>query len=271
MNKTGAVEIQAATAFSLQSAVFDQLYSPDPIIQYKRQRVRTHIEKYLQPGSRLLELNCGTGEDALYFAGKGFSIHATDISQGMLDKLEEKKHALSQDITTQICSFNHLEQLHDKGPFDHIFSNFGGLNCTPDLDKVLASLDPLLKPGGAVTLVIISKFCLWETLLLFKGKFATAFRRFFSASGRKAVIEGSSFRCWYYSPAYVRKHISKKYIQVGLEGLCTIVPPSYMEGFAAKHPKLYSRLCKLENRYKDRWPWRVMGDYFIISLKKRPS
>ena len=35
----------AAEAFSRQSGVFDELYSGDAIIQYKRKRVRDHVER----------------------------------------------------------------------------------------------------------------------------------------------------------------------------------------------------------------------------------
>ncbi len=68
-----------------------------------------------------------------------------------------------------------------------IFSNFAGLNCTGKLDQVLLSFDPLLKPGGLVTLVLLPPFCVWETALVLKGKFKTAFRRFFSKKGVKSA------------------------------------------------------------------------------------
>src|ERR1700750_557080 len=83
-------EINAARAFSKQSVLFDELYGNDTIVQYKRERVRSHINSFLAPGSHLLELNAGTGEDAVYFAETGHTVHATDISKGMLDQLSEK-------------------------------------------------------------------------------------------------------------------------------------------------------------------------------------
>src|SRR5262249_8199685 len=151
-------------------------------------------------GGKILELNAGTGEDAIYFARHGHSVHATDISQGMQEKLSEKilSASLTDKVTFELCSFTQLENLENKGPYDFIFSNFAGLNCTKELGKVLRSFSPLLDPGGIVTLVMLPKFCLWETLLFLKGRFGTAFRRFFATSGRRAHIEGEYFRCWYY-------------------------------------------------------------------------
>jgi len=76
-------EQAAEKAFSKQSAIFDEIYSSNIIIQYKRQRVRDHLEQFLKPNSKILELNAGTGEDAVWFGKHGHTVHATDISKGM--------------------------------------------------------------------------------------------------------------------------------------------------------------------------------------------
>jgi ubiquinone/menaquinone biosynthesis C-methylase UbiE len=264
-------ELKTAEAFSRQSAVFDKEYCGNTIIKYKRQRVREHVLSFLSPPASILELNSGTGEDALFFAEKGFSVHATDVSEGMQKRLKEKladSHH-GDNVTAELCSFTELQMLQQKGPFELVFSNFGGLNCTGELKDVLLSLSPLIKPGGMITLVIISKFCLWEILLFFKGQFKTATRRLFSAKGRKAHIEGVNFKCWYYSPGFIINSLKDQFELVRLEGLCTIVPPSYVELFAEKHPKTYIRLVNLENKLSGRRPWRNIGDYFIISLRKK--
>ncbi len=257
-------------AFTRQSAVFDELYSGDTIINYKRERVREHVLKYLAPGASILELNAGTGEDAIFFAQNAFKVHATDLSAGMQQELKKKveKKQLDSLISTEICSYTSLDELKNKGPYDLIFSNFAGLNCTGDLDKVLASFNGLLNPGGLVTLVILPKFCLWETLLVFKGKFRIAFRRFFSKKGRKANVEGTGFKCWYYNPSYIVKRLKSNFRVLSIEGLCTTVPPSYIEGFAEKHPRAFKFLKEKEEKLKSRRPWKYIGDYYIISLRK---
>jgi ubiquinone/menaquinone biosynthesis C-methylase UbiE len=261
----------AEAAFSNQSVVFDELYSGDTIIGYKRKRVRDHILQHLKPGAQILELNSGTGEDALFFAQKGFKVHATDISKGMQQQLREKviKNGMQHAVSNELCSYTQLEQLNNKGPYDLIFSNFAGLNCTGELDKVLRLFSDLLNPGGMVTLVVLPTFCLWETLLIFKGKFKTAFRRFFSSKGRKAHVEGVYFDCFYYNPSYIKKRLRDNFDLLSVEGLCTIVPPSYIEGFAEKHLRAYKIMTRWEDRLKTTWPFKYMGDYYIISLRKR--
>ena len=264
-------EQKAASAFSKQAKAFDKLYSGNTIIRYKRKRVRDHISQYLLPNSHILELNCGTGDDAIWFAENGHHVHATDLSNGMIEILKQKisEQKLEERISYEKCSFTTLNQLRNKGPYDVIFSNFAGLNCTGELNKVLQCFYPLLKPGGIITLVILPRFCLWEFLFLFRGKFKTAFRRFFSSKGKNANIEGESFRCWYYNPSYVIRQLANEFDLSGLEGLCTLVPPSYIENFAEKHPALYRRLVLQEEKWKKKWPWKYIGDYYIISFRKK--
>lgn len=263
-------EKAAAVAFSRQAAMFDELYAGDTIIKYKRKRVRDHVLQFLKPNSTILELNAGTGEDAIFFAQQGHTVHATDISETMQTKLKEKarQHGLQMRISEEACSFHQLDFLSNRGPYDLIFSNFAGLNCTNNLSTVLHSFESLLKPGGYVTLVILPKFCLWEFLLFLKGKFKTAFRRFSGKKGTKAHIEGEYFRCWYYNPSFIKNQLKKSFTVIKLEGLCSIVPPSYIVGFAEKYPKTYNRLVQFENKWKAAWPWKLIGDYYVITLQK---
>lgn len=266
-------EQSAAAAFSEQSAIFDELYASNLIVDYKRRRVRAHVLQWLPPQSNILELNSGTGQDALFFASLGHHVHATDISGGMQSVLKKKVSQLQAQhcISTERCSFTELQQLKSRGPYDLIFSNFAGLNCTGELNKVIHEFDSLLKPGGMATMVLLPGFCTWESLLLFRGKLKTATRRWFSSKGVKAHIEGHYFTCWYYPTRSVLKMLPENFEVLGLEGLCTIVPPSYIEGFGNRYPRLFRWLCAKEDQLKSSWPFRSTGDYYILTIRKRIS
>ena len=61
----------------------------------------------------------------------------------------------------------------------------------------------------------------------------------------------------------------KGFKMLNQEGLCSIVPPSYMENFGLKYPGLFSWLKNKEDKNKNAWPWRNIGDYYIISFEKK--
>ncbi|MFZ1827096.1 MAG: class I SAM-dependent methyltransferase [Chitinophagales bacterium] len=264
-------EQQAANAFSKQAPLFDSIYDNDFIVQYKRERVRAHVTGFLNPQSVILELNAGTGEDAVYFAKAGHTIHATDISEAMQNVLQQKIKScgVEEKVTTEICSFNQLENLKNKGPYDFVFSNFAGLNCTSDLQKVLQDCSALIKQNGYLTVVVMPSFCLWEFMLLFKGNFKTAFRRFAGKQGAEAHVEGKFFRCWYYNPSFIKQTLQKDFKVIGLEGLCVILPPSYFKNFSTKNKKLFAFFKKAEHKLKSVWPFRNLGDYYILTLQKK--
>ena len=261
-------EKNVSDAFSAQSALFDEADEKNLIIHWMREQVREHVLELWKLGDSILELNAGTGLDAIYFAEKGFKVYATDNAQGMIDVVDQKisRRSLADKITTQRCSFSELENVNRTG-FDHIFSNFGGLNCTDSLDKVIDSFDRLLKPGGTATLVIMPKICPWELMLALKGNFKIAFRRL-KKGGVRSHLEGKYFNTYYYSSAQLRKMFDEKYSVVSIKGLGVFVPPPYLDTFPIKHPDIYKTLQAIDKTVSTIPPFRSWADHFIISVKK---
>ncbi|NUM81341.1 class I SAM-dependent methyltransferase, partial [bacterium] len=208
--QNASIDFQSvAAAFTRQSVHYDDYEKSNPILYWMRKQVWQHVESFLKPNSRILELNSGTGIDAVHFAQLGHHVHATDISDGMLLQLENKirQHQLEKQITFQQCSFTALEQIPTQ-QFDYIFSNFGGLNCIEDLKIVTHHLPRLLKASGIVTWVILPRICPWEILMGLKGHLRLAARRF-KKGGSPAHIEGVHFKCFYHSPAPVMRAMGK--------------------------------------------------------------
>jgi ubiquinone/menaquinone biosynthesis C-methylase UbiE len=103
-------------AFSLQSANYDEYDKSNPTLTWMREQVRNHALSYLKPGDKILELNSGTGLDAVFFAEKGFDVHCTDLSERMIGqiKLKVEKINLPGKITFQQCSYTELNNIRDK-------------------------------------------------------------------------------------------------------------------------------------------------------------
>lgn len=258
----------AAEAFTRQAPVFDAIDAGNAIIARMRGIVRAEALRRMRPGDTLLELNAGTGIDSFWFAEHGLRVLATDAAHGMIAQQEAKRAARpSAGVEVMHCSFLELERLAGRR-FNHVFSNFGGLNCTDRLDEALRGIDRVLEPGGTCALVIMPRFSPWELLALLKGHARLAFRRF-KRGGAAAQVEGVAFRCWYHSPADVRRHLGAGYALIAQRALSLMVPPPHLDGFPERRPRLYGLLHRLEESIAHRWPFRHWGDHFLIILRKR--
>lgn len=267
----GELHTQATKAFSKQASRFDAVDEANPIIQWMRQRVYRHLQQQLTPYSHILEVNAGTGIDAMRLASWGHRVIATDASEGMVQRFREKLNGkeLTDKIDIQQRSFLDLDQI-PQNDFDHVFSNFGGLNCTDHLDVVASQIERKLKPGGKATLVMIAPFCPWEMAHALKGNFKLALRRW-KGNGTEAHLEGVHFTSYYYSARKVRRLFGNAFKVCGMESLGFFTPPPYHDKWASAHPKALQRLQVLDETVA-RWPFfRSRGDHFIITLQKRAA
>lgn len=254
-------------AFSAQAPHFDSYEKTNIILQWMRRQVYRHEKEFLSPGDSILELNAGTGIDAIHFAQQGHPVFAIDNAEGMVTELEKKVNSFQMEEKIQIarCSFTELDTLPARR-FDHVFSNFGGLNCVADLRPVTEQLPQFLKHGATITFVIMPRVCPWELLHIFTGNSKLAFRRL-SRYGVAAQIEGHQFLTYYFSPGEVARSFDKRFTVVKLRGLASVSPPPYMVTFAGRYPRLYQALTDLDERISTIAPFNRWADHFIITLK----
>lgn len=261
---------RVAEAFDRQSPVFDDYEERNAGVIWMRSVIHEHMDKYVHEGERLLDLNAGTGTDAIHFAHKGLSVHALDISGGMLEKLRGKaaRGCVSERISIGHQSFADLSGFGDR-QFNHVFSNFGGLNCTDNPSGVISQFSRILVPGGTVTLVVMPPVCPWELAAIIKGNFRLAFRRL-RKGGTRANVEGVMFKTYYHSPARLLRSFGNAYSLAELRGLCAIVPPPNFDRMASRHPKLFRKLTVLDNRLCTHIPFTSWADHYILTMRYNP-
>jgi len=256
-----------AEAFSRTAAKYDTFAEDHPHLTRLRNKVYAHVSHHIPPGSRILELNAGTGIDAVALAQRGYHVHATDIAPGMLSRIREKVTQLGLDerVSVQECSFTDLDRIAGV-PFDAVFSNLGGLNCIPDLSPVIAQLPRVLRPGGIVAWGLMPPVCLWELAEIFRGNFRLAFRRL-SRNGARSHLEGLYFKVYYYPPRRALEWFGPDYTRLELEGLSVITPTAESKNLAKRFPRLYNLLARLDDALSTRPPWWGWGDFYILSMK----
>ncbi len=257
-------------AFSRTAEKYDGFALDHPNQTRMRNKVYSHFTNLLSPGARILELNCGTGTDAVELGRRGHHVHATDIAPGMLDRLRAKvrKSGLQDHITVEERSFLSLADVPG-APFDAIFSDLGGLNCIADLSPVIRQLPKVLKPGGIVTWVLMSHVCLWEMAEVFRGHPRLAFRRFARGAVR-SHLEGLYFDVYYFSPRQVVRWFGDDFELLALEGLSVLTPTAESKNFAKRNRRLYRALSWLDDRLAPHWPWNGWGDFYIASFRYSP-
>ena len=159
--------------------------------------------------SRLLELGCGTGEDAIHLALRGHRVVATDASAKMIGIARHKSeragvadrirfiHSPMQSLT---------DQLGDE-VFDGVYSNFGAVNCVPDVPALARDLTRRLASGAPLIFVVMGRYSPWEwAWYLARGERAQAFRRL-----RPGGVEWRGLRIQYPTPAMLERELAPSF------------------------------------------------------------
>ena len=257
-----------AEAYNRNADKYNEFIENNPNLQRMRHKVYTHVTSLLPHGSRMLDLACGTGTDAFWFAQHGYTVHGVDISDGMLDRAKEKAGQLGLEsrATFEHLSYTELGRL-EKNQFDCTFSNFGGLNCVSDLKLVADQVRPILKANAKVIWALMPPFCLWESAMLLRGRFKLATRRF---SGKSTVHkEGLNYPVYYYSPRQVAQAWGDDFQLESVRALSVITPPATNKDFALKRPEMFNFLGKLDDALESRYPFKYWGDFTIVTLRQK--
>lgn len=150
-------------AFDALAADYDRQFTHSRIGTLMRQAVWRRLDLRFHPGQRVLELNCGTGEDAVHLGQRGVCVLATDRSPAMVERTRRKvaQAGLSTTVQVQQLALENLQAL-DAPPFDGALSNFGGLNCVADLAGVGRALGARLRAGALAFLCVMGPLVPWE-------------------------------------------------------------------------------------------------------------
>ena len=254
-------------AFSKQSFLYDEEDERNLVLRHMREQVYAHVKKNLNANANVLELNAGTGIDALKFVSWGHHVLATDLSDGMIAQINKKieKYKLAGRLKSQQLSYQKLNTLNGQ-KFDFVFSNFGGLNCIRDLRTVTHHLPALLTQGAYVTWVIMPPVYLWELAGVFKGHGKKAFRRF-SKNGVRSHLKGEYFDTYYHSLSEIKSAFGKEFKFISTEGLAAISPPPHRGDFPVNHPVFYRILNKLDGIVRPYFPFNRWADHIIVTFQ----
>lgn len=257
-------------AFDGVAPDYDRSNAGNPTLCGMRQRMLAAIAAHVPAGGRIIDLGCGPGTDEETLARVGYSVTAIDWSPAMVDETRKRiaRAGLQDRVTVHHLGIHELDRLSPEW-FDAACSNFGPLNCVPNLADAARLIADRVRPGGVLIASVIGRVCPWElALYASRGDWSRLTVRF--ARGPVAVpLNGRTVWTHYYTPAEFEKTVAAAgFRRVSLRALGLFGPPPYMDAFAARHPALIARLQCLEDRV-GAWPGvRAWGDHFLIVLKK---
>jgi SAM-dependent methyltransferase len=243
---------------------YDRQFTHTRIGAAMRAAVWARCAARFRPGFRILEMNCGTGEDARWLASQGMQVLATDLSPRMIEVARRKLAALPENAAVQFqtLAWEGLGGL-DAGPFDGMLSNFGGLNCVPDLKGAACALAGRLRPGAVAMLCIMGPHVPWEWLwFLARGRPAAAFRRL------KRSREWSGVTVRYPSIGATHEAFSPAFRPLRVAAIGALLPPPYTESTLRRYPRLLDTLESLERRCEARWPLPQLADHYLLELER---
>jgi ubiquinone/menaquinone biosynthesis C-methylase UbiE len=261
---------QSADAFDHIGARYDVEYTNTPLSGWFRRRVWGRLGVLFKPGDTVLELGCGTGEDAIWLAKRGVRVLASDGSSAMIEETARKAQAegVSSMIETRRLDFNEAASWNlPAQTFDGVYSNYGPLNCVGDWHDIGGQLTKAIKPGGSVGLGIIGPWCPWEVLWFgIHGDFRNATRRFHKST--VAHLDGQYFNVYYPTPGHLQRDLGPGFRRTLLWGLGVFLPPSDLYKPVGRRPWLARPLLALERLTAPHWPFKYLGDHYWLEMER---
>ena len=255
-------------SFDKAALNYDATFTNSEIGKLQRNLVYKQLSKQLDLVQNILEINCGTGEDALWFAKQNFKVTASDISPKMI-AIAQSKGTFSN-LKFQTADINSIATTFEKEKFDLVFSNFGGLNCLSksELSTFFQNATSILSEKGKLVLVIMPKDTIWEQFyFLAKAKFSSVFRR--KKESVLVDVDGEKVPTYYFNPKDIVNLAKRDFELIDQKPIGLFVPPSYLESFFKNKKRFLKFLNLLENGIKN---WSFLSkyaDHYIITLQKR--
>jgi SAM-dependent methyltransferase len=274
----------AYSPFDAAAATYDAQFTSTRLGRWLREAVWSYLAKTFRPGDHVLELGCGTGEDAAWLARQGVRVLATDASLAMLavaqskiaaTGLTDRVHLLQMNLNRRAemadmdTGSDHSPFCFPSSAFDGAFSNFGAFNCLVERRPVAQALAGVIRPGGHLVLVLMGPTCPWELgWHLLHGKPWQAFRRF--RSGVDAQLgQGITAPVWYPSPRRLEAEFEPWFVMRRMAGIGSLLPPSYLGYLVDRWPNIFRLVARLDQRLGTTWPWTWLNDHYLMILERR--
>jgi SAM-dependent methyltransferase len=259
----------AGPAFDDLAAAYDAVFTSSALGRSLRALTWERLDSALRACRRVLEIGCGTGEDAVHLAQRGVDVLATDPSPSMLRVAAEKaaKAGCARRIEFRCVPMERLGAELTGQRFDGVWSNFGAVNCVPKLAAVVAELAALLEPGAPLAWVVLGRYVPWEwAWFLARGHPRKAFRR-----QRRGGAVWRGMRVVYPTPAELTRTLAPYFAATRCRPLGFVIPPSYASGWLERRPRLLAALTRVERAAQRYESLAALSDHYVFEARRLPA
>lgn len=257
--------MSSALAFDVLAADYDRHFTHTDLGRRMRAAVWRRLDARFGPGDRVLEINCGTGEDAVYLGRRGVHVLATDAAPAMVDIARAKVEAAGVGDRVIVECRSMADVDGSLGPFDGVLSNFGGLNCVDDVDKIAEALASVVRPGGVALLGVMGPVVPWEWVWhLAHGSSRRAFRRL-----RRGGVPWRGLTVRYHTPRRLCARFARRFTCDRLAAIGALMPPTEARHWVDRHPRTTDALERIERRCETWWPLPYLADHYLAELRRR--
>jgi len=270
-----AQDSHSYSGFDVAAEHYDQAMRANPSMSYMRVIGLATLRTAFSTGQHVVDIGCGTGEDALTLARAGIRILATDPAANMLAVMERRilEERLGPWVQTRQLAASELGALigeFGENSFDGAYSSFGPLNGEPSLRPIASALAAIIKPGGFLVASVMNRFCLFETIwYMVHAQFGRAVRRWGGQARVRILAErADTMQTWYYTPGQMVRALAPSFEMIHCRALPFLLPPPYAASLWSKHPLFWDRLALVDEWLAPRWPFKAMGDHFLLVLRR---
>ena len=242
-----------ASAFDRIAPLYGEMWSNTFVGQLQREQFQQHMLPLFREGQSVLDMGCGTGDDAAELSRMGIRVTGIDSSAEMVCI------ARSRGVDARHVPIEKVGQLGER--FDGVISNFGAMNCVERLTDLREPLAAMLRPGGWMALCFLNRVCLWETAwYLVRHDFKRATRRW---RGRS---QGLGISVFYPTAADVEASFRPDFVPERRVGIGLFVPPSYVTGISEGHLR---RLAGADRAIAAAPGFRSLGDHQLLLFRRK--
>jgi len=266
-----------AARFDQEARQYDLRFGPpsginpgNPLVTWLRQEHLEIVRALLPQGAAVLDIGCGTGEEALALVREGYSVLGVDISAAMVRQAQTKAAAygLRRGLVFRTMPAGKLSTLDERGPFAGAYASLGTLNSEPNLAGVAMALHELLEPNAPFVATVMNRRCWFERWHAWKRlRPRDVLARPATWTETRAGASDVSAPVRFYFPDEFAQAFAPYFTVERVLAFPLLMPPVHLHELYRTRQAHFQKLEARERAWRGRRGLRNMGDHFLMVLR----